>query len=143
MSDKYIDVIIADRPTRDKILGAATTGGLGYTDADGTVHKIDSDYIEGGGGGGGGTFIINVLYSDQYMQGYLDKNFTEIRTALASGIVPLVVDANPEAPEGTAYYYDYVLYTEIYEGTYKVDIGVNSSISYVADSATGVLHVGA
>ena len=160
---------ILDKDTHNILVKSFVNGGIGYTEDDGTVHKISGDYVESGSslpdvsaddngdvltvvegewakatpsGGGGNTLIINVLYNEQYMMGYLDKNFTEIRTALASGIVPLVVEENPEADPETAYYYDYVLYTEIDEGTYKVDIGVQSSSSFISDSATGVLHRG-
>ena len=65
MSNKYIDVIIADRPTRDKILGAAADGGLGYTDAEGSVHQIDAKYISGGGTGGGYDFNIKIDATSQ------------------------------------------------------------------------------
>lgn len=97
MSDKYIDVIIADKPTRDKILGAAATGGLGYTDADGTVHKIDSDYIEGGGGGGASVCDIEEITKSETVEWtvsakdgvYADVDITLIDTwSYESGLPP-------------------------------------------------------
>ena len=43
---------IMDRDTHNALVNAFQTGGIGYTDDDGSVHKIADDYVSGGGGGG-------------------------------------------------------------------------------------------
>lgn len=42
---------ILDKDTHNTLVEALKSGGIGYTEADGTVHKISGDYVEGGGGG--------------------------------------------------------------------------------------------
>ena len=43
---------LLDKDTHNTLVEALKSGGIGYTEADGTVHKISGDYVEGGGGGG-------------------------------------------------------------------------------------------
>lgn len=42
---------LLDKDTHNMVVEAFKSGGIGYTEADGTVHKISGDYVEGGGGG--------------------------------------------------------------------------------------------
>lgn len=42
---------IMDRDTHNALVNAFQTGGIAYTDDDGTVHKIADDYVNSGGGG--------------------------------------------------------------------------------------------
>ena len=49
---------IMDRDTHNALVNAFQTGGIAYTDDDGTVHKIADDYINGGGGGDAGYDVI-------------------------------------------------------------------------------------
>ena len=41
---------IMDRDTHNALVNAFQTGGIAYTDDDGTVHKIADDYVNSGGG---------------------------------------------------------------------------------------------
>ncbi len=42
---------ILDKDTHNMVVEAFKSGGIGYTDADGTVHKISGEYVAGGAGG--------------------------------------------------------------------------------------------
>ena len=42
---------IMDRDTHNALVNAFQTGGIAYTDDDGTVHKIADDYVNASGGG--------------------------------------------------------------------------------------------
>ena len=42
---------ILDKDTHNTLVEALKSGGIGYTEADGTVHKISDTYASGGGGG--------------------------------------------------------------------------------------------
>lgn len=47
---------ILDKDTHNTLVDALKSGGIGYTEADGTVHKISGDYVEGGGSGSNSPF---------------------------------------------------------------------------------------
>lgn len=89
MSDKYIDVIVADRTVREALLNAAKTGGIGYTEADGTVHKISDTY--GGGGGGYDLLFVYAKNPEDYDGVDLSKlsikegSFEAVEAKLANG----------------------------------------------------------
>ena len=40
---------ILDKDTHNMLVKSFVNGGIGYTEDDGTVHKISGDYVEGGG----------------------------------------------------------------------------------------------
>ena len=78
---------ILDKDTHNMLVKSFVDGGIGYTEDDGTVHKISGDYVEGGGSGGGGAFIVTLTAipdSDEYTA---DKTFAETKTAYDGGSV--------------------------------------------------------
>ena len=68
---------IMDRDTHNALVNAFKTGGIGYTDDDGSVHKIADDYVSGGGGGGS-IFYVEIVQGDTIT---LNKTFNEIKAA--------------------------------------------------------------
>lgn len=87
---------IMDRDTHNALVNAFKTGGIAYTDDDGTVHKIADDYINGGGGGGGGAMkatadmIVDAGTGDISF-GTCSKTGTELANAIEGGIIPYLV----------------------------------------------------
>ena len=51
---------ILDKDTHNMVVEAFKSGGIGYTEADGTVHKISDTYASGGGGGKTPLFTVAV-----------------------------------------------------------------------------------
>ena len=79
---------LLDKDTHNMLVEALKTGGIGYTEADGTVHKISDTY---GGGGTGGRF--EVVFSEHYDAEeddsyYIpDKTYEEALAAYNAGCV--------------------------------------------------------
>lgn len=65
--DQYIDVLIADRPTREKIIEMAQ-----------------------GGGGGGGSSNIEILHRDEDY--FLNVSYNDLLSMLNNGVIPFYVD---------------------------------------------------
>ena len=89
---------IMDRDTHNALVNAFKTGGIAYTDDDGTVHKIADDYINGGGGGSssGGTMKATIdmtvdAGTGETSFGTCSKTGTELAEAITSGELPYLI----------------------------------------------------
>lgn len=111
---------ILDKDTHNMLVKSFVNGGIGYTEDDGTVHKISGDYVESGSSlpevsaddngdvltvvegewakatpsGGGGSFVITVSNA-----GVMDKTFQEIFTAMRSSLPVVVFSASDNSIE--------------------------------------------
>lgn len=101
---------IMDRDTHNALVNAFKTGGIAYTDDDGTVHKISDDYVNASGGGSdlpevtsadaGKVLAVNasgewaaesVYFRINDNEGVLDKTADEIDSALRAGKYVFIV----------------------------------------------------
>lgn len=80
---------ILDKDTHNMLVKSFVNGGIGYTEDDGTVHKISSDYVEGGGGGGGAFYVT---FGGTESKPTSDKTFAETKAAYDEGKVILGID---------------------------------------------------
>lgn len=105
---------ILDKDTHNTLVDALKSGGIGYTEADGTVHKISDTYASGGGSSlpevtsddngdvltvvegawakaapSGGAMLVTLTYDTVADDGTYtaDKSYADIHAALASGSV--------------------------------------------------------
>lgn len=90
---------IMDRDTHNALVNAFKTGGIGYTDDDGTVHKISEDYAGEGGGGSDDNFSnydivlqLNSVEGDITSITAMKGTLAEIKEKIESGkfIYPFV-----------------------------------------------------
>lgn len=80
---------ILDKDTHNTLVEALKSGGIGYTEADGTVHKISDTYASGGGGGTGGGFdaiIKGEQVDEAWVYTLLSGTYSAVKAKLATGI---------------------------------------------------------
>ena len=77
---------LLDKDTHNHLVDAFNTGGIGYTEADGTVHKISGDYVEGGSGGGyDAVIVISQGSGGTYTAEATSGSYSELSAKMASG----------------------------------------------------------
>lgn len=98
---------ILDKDTHNALVEALKSGGIGYTEADGTVHKISDTYASGGGGGtGGGGGFDAVIKSEQdenedWVYTLLEGSYSAVKAKLSTGVpVVLIGTYTSEEVEG-------------------------------------------
>lgn len=96
--------------------------------------------VAGGGGGGASGLVINV-HTDDGLTFTLDKNYSEISSAIENGSVPMVLIVSPNGATTLGWLYSY---RGENEGGYSVfitvvDNGSLSPLNFHSNSATGVL----
>ena len=97
----------------------------------------------GGGGGGGNTLVVNStpIMEDEEIVGYtLDKNYSEIKTALLNGMYIQGLQTTTYLEDGVSYYLLDLTYVEESpsENSYSVTLGGEV---YISNSATGELII--
>lgn len=110
-----------------------------------TKDQVD-ELIAGGGGGGASGLVVNVLINEQEKM-YLDKNYTEITTALNNGIMPLIcMDQSDEVV--TLKIYPFILYGTVsgntpsgmvYQVVLRMYRNLDAEIEFSSSTADGVL----
>lgn len=106
------------------------------------TEHANADWAEPSGGSGG--LVIHVLYDEQEDALYLDKNYTEITTALLSGSSVVFIWENTDTAPGYEEVQIY-LFNEfgIDSDGYYVSLNQsNTNIFYRASSPTGILRQG-
>ena len=94
---------ILDKDTHNTLVEALKSGGIGYTEADGTVHKISDTYASGGGGTGGGldAIIKGEQVDDAWVYTLLSGTYSAVKAKLATGIPYVLIGTwAEEAQEG-------------------------------------------
>ena len=142
---------IMDRDTHNALVNAFRTGGIAYTDDDGTVHKIADDYINSGGGSSlpsvtsadaGKVLAVNdsgewaaedIIFKIIENAGTLDKKASEIDSALRAGKYVFILWQS--ADNATIGHYP-VIECAIDDGSYYIyAYSTEGGLTYIAASA--------
>lgn len=104
-----------------------------------TSIQIGDEIYGISGGGGGGMFVTMSKVGDDYV---LDKTYAEIKTAIESGILPVMLTPQPELPDDGTLFTNIVVYYGYSNEKYEVQfMQVTNQIFtvFLADTEDGVL----